>query len=520
MMNPAVTGQPSLRHRWWLPSVSAVLWLTLFFAANLSIVRIMMIASDSDACWHWQQGNWMLQHHAILRTEIFSYTRAGAPLVEMWWLSEIVMALAGNLLGWGGIVLVASVICATIAWLLHRQLLAESNELLLSTVLTLLAVAVCATHWLARPHLATQLMVVLFAWQLRWFNQGRTTSRQLLVLLPLLMALWANLHGAFIVGFVLIGVYLAGAVVNWVRSTGEQRPALRQRVTTLSALMIACSLASLLNPSGWKLPAQVVLYTSSPLMMGITQEFLPPNFHDLGTLPFAIVLVLTLLMLLIVRPRLNVTDGLLLIVWLVFSLRMVRNAPVFALVATPILAEHWNAYLSAAAPSWTFRRFRSPSARLTSIDQMAGARGLPALAVVAMILVLAKPRLFGGQPLLSTELPTDQFPVAAVTFLHQSPNVVHGEMFNDYVWGGYFTLAMPERKVFFHPIVLVYGEEVVRDFLQVNGVQPGWEDVLEKYHVGWTILPREHRLNRLLAQRVNWKLVYTDPVATIYGRNP
>jgi len=40
---------------------------------------------------------------------------------------------------------------------------------------------------------------------------------------------------------------------------------------------------------------------------------------------------------------------------------------------------------------------------------MAGARGLPALAVVAMILVLAKPRLFGGQPLLSTELPANQF---------------------------------------------------------------------------------------------------------------
>jgi len=63
-------------------------------------------------------------------------------------LSEIVTALAGNLLGWGGIVLVASVVCATLVWLLHRQLLAEGNELLLSTLLTLLAAAVCATHWL------------------------------------------------------------------------------------------------------------------------------------------------------------------------------------------------------------------------------------------------------------------------------------------------------------------------------------------------------------------------------------
>ncbi len=519
-MNPAVIKQPLQQRRWWLPSVSVVLWLVFFFAANLSIVRVIMIASDSDACWHWQQGNWMLQHHAILRTEIFSHTRPGAPLIEMWWLSEIIMALAGNLLGWGGIVLVASVICATVVWVLHRQLLAEGNELILSTVLTLLAAAVCATHWLARPHLATQLMVVLFALQLRWFNLGRTTPRQLLILLPVLMALWVNLHGAFIIGFVLIGVYLVGAVVNWALATVEQRPALRRRVTLLVVLGIACSLASLLNPNGWELPIQVIRYTRDPFMMGLTREFLPPDFHDLGTLPFAIILVVTLFMLLLVRPRLNVTDGLLLIVWLVLSLRMVRNAPVFALVATPILAEHWNAYLSTAGPSMILRRYRSLSARLTSIDRTARARGLPVLAVVAMILVLAKPQLFGGQPLLTTELPANQFPVAAVAFLRQSPNAVHGEMFNDYMWGGYFILAMPERKVFFHSVVLVYGEEVTRDFLRANDVQPGWEDVLNKYHVDWTILPREHRLNGVLAQQTDWKLVYADPVATIYGRNP
>jgi hypothetical protein len=517
--SPNIEPSPPGR-QWWLPSVSTVLWLVFFLAANLSTARVMMIASDSDACWHWQQGNWMLQHHAILRTEIFSHTRAGAPLVEMWWLSEIIFAFMGNLLGWGGIVLVASVACATVVWLLHRQLLAEGNELLLSTVLTLLAAAVCATHWLARPHLATQLMIVLFAWQMRWFNRGRTTPRQILVRLPLLMTLWVNLHGAFIVGFVLIGVYLAGAVVNWTCATAEQRPALRQRVMVFAMLGFACFMASLLNPNGWKLPMQVFRYTSSPLMMGITQEFLPPNFHDLGTLPYAIVLLVSLLTLLIVRPRLNVTDGLLLVVWLVLSLRMLRNGPAFALVITPILAEHWNTYLSAATPSWFLRHYRSLSARLASVNQMAGARGLPALAVVAMILVLAKPLLFGGQPLVSTELPADRFPVAAVKFLRQSPDAVHGEMFNDYVWGGYFTLAMPERKVFFHPIVLVYGEEVVRDFLRVNNGEPGWEDVLRKYHVDWTILPREHRLNRLLARRADWRLVYTDQVATIYGRIP
>jgi hypothetical protein len=151
---------------------------------------------------------------------------------------------------------------------------------------------------------------------------------------------------------------------------------------------------------------------------------------------------------------------------------------------------------------------------------MAGTRGLPALAVIAMIAVLAKPQLFGGPPLVATELPASRFPIDAVEFLRQSPEAVRGNMFNEYAWGGYFILAMPQRKVFLHPNLDVYGEDVVRDFLQVNGVQPGWEDILKKYHVDWTILPREHRLNHLLAQRADWHLVYTDQVATIYGRIP
>ena len=207
MTDTPLQDQSSPPRRWWLPSITTVLWLVFFLGTILSPNRAMLVASDSDPCWHWQQGNWMLQHHAVLRTELFSHTRGGAPLVDLWWLSEIVTAVAGNWLGWNGIVLVAAVLCATSVWLLHRQLLAEGNEIVLSTVLTLLATAVCAIHWLARPHLATLLLVLVFAWQLRWFSRGRTTTCQLMLLLPALTALWANLHGAFVFAFVLIGIY-------------------------------------------------------------------------------------------------------------------------------------------------------------------------------------------------------------------------------------------------------------------------------------------------------------------------
>jgi hypothetical protein len=510
--------QPAPPRRWWLPSVSSVFWLVFFLATILSPNRTMLVASDSDPCWHWQQGNWMLQHHALLRTEVFSHTRGGAPLVDLWWLSEIVTAVAGNLLGWNGIALVAAVLCATSVWLLHRQLLAEGNEILLSTMLTLLAAAVCAIHWLARPHLATLLLVLVFAWQLRWFARGRISARKLMILLPVLTALWANLHGAFVFAFVMIGTYWTGAVVTWARTTPDQRPAQRRAVTVLTGVGLACLGACLLNPHGWRLLVQVVRYMRSPLLMGLALEYLPPNLHDPGMLPLVLEFVLVVLTLLVVRPQLTVTDALLLIVWSLLALRMARNGPLFALVVTPILAEHWNKFLRTASPSRIIQRYRGVSANLTRINQMAGARGLPALAVVAVVLIMAKPQILGGQPWLTTELPAQRFPVAAVEFLLRAPNAVHGEMFNEYTWGGYLIWALPGRKVFIHPNLDVYGEELVKEFLQVNEAKDGWQDVLKKYNVGWTILSPNHPLNRLLAKRAGWKLVYSDGVASIYGR--
>jgi hypothetical protein len=80
-------------------------------------------------------------------------------------------------------------------------------------------------------------------------------------------------------------------------------------------------------------------------------------------------------------------------------------------------------------------------------------------------------------------------------------------MFNEYAWGGYLILALPERKVFIHPNLDAYGEELTRQFLQVNNIRPGWEDVLRRYRVGWTILPRDHPLNLVLARRNDWNLV-------------
>jgi len=470
--------------RWWLPSISVAVWLLFFLGLALSDWRLVLINGDGDPCLHRRIGDWMIEHGAVIRQDQFSHTRPDAALISKEWLSEVIFAAAGRVAGWNGIVWLAAALIATTLWLLHRQLVAEGVEIVLATGLVMIAALASSTHWLARPHLVTHLLTAVFAWQLREFDRGAITGKRLWLVLPPLMLLWTNVHGAFFTGFVLIGIYLIGT-----------------RSLTLVGVLITCLAASLLNPNGWHLHAQVLQFLRTPELAGMANEFRSPDFHSGGTRGLLLELLALGGLLLVARPRLRATELLLLAGWGYFALHSVRNVPIFAIVATPILASHWNEFLL-SHPNALYRRV---SGRVAELQRGAGGIGL---VVVAMVCVAMFP--------VKTELLPERFPVAAVEWLRMHP--MAGEMFNDYGWGGYLLWALPERKVLIDGRNDFYGKQLVEEFKTVDGIKPGWDAVLEKYRVGWTILPPKHGLNALLALRTDWKQVHADNVAVIYAR--
>jgi hypothetical protein len=519
-MNIPVSNPPPVaaeQRRWWLPSLSQFIWIAFFLGLTLTQWRLVLISADGDACLHWRIGDWMIQHHAVLRFDVFSHTRAGAPLISKEWLGEVIFALLGNVLGWNGIVLLAAALIATTLWLLHRQLLAEGNDLLLSTALTLAAAFACSVHWLARPHLFTHVLAVVFAWQLRWFDLGRLRKRQLFSCLVPLMLLWVNLHGAFFTGFVIIGTFLLGTAIAAAGCGPTERIVLRRKVVSLALLAAACGVATLLNPNGWKLPAHVVEFFRDPTLAHYTNEFRSPNFHSPGAHGLLLEFGLVAGTLLILRPRLRVTDIVVIGTWGLLALFAARNIPIFALMVTPILAACWQPMLENSS-NRALARYHRLSANLTQLNRSADGRVIMVIAIVALLVVAAKPRLVGGDPLLMSDVLSNRFPVAATAFVDSQPQAVKGEMFNDYGWGGYLMFAMPQHKVFIDGRNDFYGPDFVREFDRANQALPGWNGILEKYNVGWTILPRAHALNQLLALKTDWHLIYTDDVTTIYGR--
>ena len=196
---------------------------------------------DPDTMWQITVGQWILDHRAVPETDVFSFTMRGQPWISTQWLAQVLYAKTYAAFGWSGpVVFSAAAIAATFA-LLTKFLSRHLSE---STTLVFVAAALALTvpHLLARPHVLA--MPVMVAWAGGLIAAADRRGAPSFRLLPL-MALWANLHGGFVFGLVLIAPIALDAVLG---ADAQARKALALR---WAAFAVAALLASGCTPYGW-----------------------------------------------------------------------------------------------------------------------------------------------------------------------------------------------------------------------------------------------------------------------------
>src|SRR5262249_28657722 len=137
----------------------------------------------------------------------------GHPWITYCWLFESTGAFLERV---GGLPLFASVcmlIYAFVPVVLYRRMLHMGVGILPALVCTLLAYLVLTSHALARPHVVTYLLFVVFLGRVDDVYAGRRPARTLWILPPLAI-LWANVHGGFVTALALVGIYAAVAGVR------------------------------------------------------------------------------------------------------------------------------------------------------------------------------------------------------------------------------------------------------------------------------------------------------------------
>jgi hypothetical protein len=503
---------PSLADLTFVGVFLLVLWLGQF-----------VISRDGDLGWHIATGQIILDTGSIPTQDLFSYTMRGQPFVPHEWLAEVIFALSYRLAGFDGVALVvAGVIGATFAGLALVMLRRGVNPLI---VLPLVGLGLLASvaHWAARPHAFTFLFTLLWATVLEEHRRAAIGWRGLLILLPL-MLVWANIHGAFIIGYELTGTYLAGAALLWLAGAAPERQRHWKQARELGLLLALALLISAANPVGFKLLTYTRDFVSADFLRATIPELQSPDFHNLLFYPLLLLLALALAL----STRRELTPMLLLASWGAFGLYAFRNVPQFIIICLPLLGDSAQALLSEQAA----RAERGPaSARLrgailrlrrigTSLKLGAGRSiGLvPALAVAIVVVLLAQgTRLDFWQR--GNGFDRRAFPIEAIERLRPFPP--GKRVFNDGSWGGYLIFCCARQAPpFVDGRVDLYGADFMRDYYRALNGEPGWQEVLDRYQVDWIMIFPDRPLAPWLAHDPAWQRIYADQTAMVFVRRP
>jgi hypothetical protein len=448
---------------------------TLLFLA-ISLAAFLMPAQN-DTWWQLRAGRemWLTRH--ILLRDTFSHTVYGAFWPNHEWLSQV---LFYGVYAAGGIALVTivSATAVTAAWLLVWRLTPGSTRS--RFFLTSLAVVSASSIWGPRPQALSLLLLPLTMWLL---CNGRYAW------LPLVFLLWANLHGAVVMGvLVLAAALVAAAVEN------------RRRLPGLIVAIVGCLVATLATPLGLTFWTEIPRSLARIRQLGI-QEWDPPRLATLSLIPFWLMAVV-LVGLMVARVRTLSRDveacrrGYLTICACALALLPLafmagRNVPPFLMLAVPAIAALIKPGTSRSAGGVPMPVRARHRPRLNG-----------AITAVAGMLVSGAVVYAYATPL--DHLRWTPLPEASLAALR----TCRGNLYNRYDEGGYLIWFAPDHKVFLDGRQDPYPVDLIKEQVRVES-SGDFKPLFQRYDIHCAYLPANSLVSGRLS-RAGWRTLFRD----------
>ncbi|MFZ0657794.1 MAG: hypothetical protein WAM05_03705 [Candidatus Binataceae bacterium] len=461
--------------------------------------------TDPDLWWHLRSGQEILRLGHPVFHDPYSYSAPGHLWLNHEWLADAILAAFYNLLGVFGLKLL-KLCCTGATVLMMAAALSETG----ATTVTQLALLILATIAIEpqmqfRPQMFTfalmSAMVALFARDI--YRRGG----KLWIAIPIL-ALWANLHGGFLMGIVALAIYagVSGLQDCW----AEQGT---RRGLMLSAIWVGALAATLATPYGlgtWNLLAHALAnpYTRSTLAdwKPITHAIASAGFSPVALMNYAaaIAIVLGLGVLCILRPAaIDLPLVAIAATMAAAGYMSVRNLPLAVITAIVPLAYH----LSLGAD-----RRVGFSVHAISTEARPNLFGQSGLALLTLYVLFAT-------GFFSRTLRFDEpYPNGALAFMDQ--HHLEGNILCSYGWGGYLIFhAGPQTRLFIDPrFDTVYPMSVIGDYLAFHYDQPGATNALDRYPTSYVLIKPTLPAAGLMDSLPGWKLVYRDKDSLLYAR--
>lgn len=435
---------------------------------------------QTDFWHHLARGRAIAEQGRLVNEDLFTYTVAGRPFQDANWLTQL---LYHYLFAQGGldlVQLVNSLTLAAVFAVVVGMAWRASRSMVLAGMVGAFTFFGMWQVLIIRPQTFSLLLFVLMYAALDLAER----RPWLLTVPPFLMALWANLHGGFPIGLILVGCFLLAAAFEawWAHGFGVLRD---RRTWALTLCLAGCVLATFVNPYG-PLVYQYVSTTSNTASARRIDEWVPPGL-DLFIGKMWVVSVLLMLVLFALpgrRPR--VREVCLVLCFLPLACGSVRMVAWWMLVSAPILAGLLAANVSRRAAPQTAE---GPSAGSVAF-----------FGAIVLAVVFSVPGLQPYNPLLwavrdASYRPEDDLE-AVIRHLPDPPPT--GRVFSRFEWGEYLGWALtPRYAIFMDARIEIYPDEVWNQYSAITRGRADWNDILDRYQVDCLLLDARYHTDLL-----------------------
>jgi hypothetical protein len=454
-----------------------------------------------DFWWHLKLGELIVTTRSLPRVDLFSYTCTGRPFVPQNWLVEVLYYATYRV---GGLPLVLTLNTAFLvaAFLPVYDLCGKAAGDVRTAVV---AASIGMMSLVSFGNVRSQVVSFLFFSVTYWIlGDYRARRYDRVWLLPALMVVWVNAHGAFVVGLALIGLVLGAETVRRLALGARDDALPAGALWKLAVVLLVAAIATVANPEG------VGLYAAMAAVSGtrsFVMEWQTPGLDRLGVTAFYGPFLATLAVLVYARRRLHLTDVVLFVAFAAFAFSAIRNAVWFALVSSPIVARYLPPLASKRASAAPVRH------------------GVNAAIAVAMVgvAVVASPWV---RPLLSPRGRATwldpRTPVGAVDYIERRgirDRIFHPEIYGDYlVWR-----LWPQQRSFVDSRVHLFPAcpRVVDDYDRVFS-DPRWEERLAAYGIRYLMLSKDEAddapMIAVARSGAAWRVVYEDGSTVIFEK--
>jgi hypothetical protein len=470
---------------------------------SLALYRFAITLADPDLWGHVKFGEMIWKTGHIVIPDPFSYLTAGRRWFNHEWLTEVIFYLVLAAAGSTGLILLKMALGVGVIGSLYRHLARQGlNALRAGPIVVAVIYFLLPFVLTVRPQIFSFALFLTVLLMIHQMSSGRP---RWIWVVPLLFALWANLHGGFLAGLGILGIWSAAELASRWLSNGRDLT-LGQSAQSTLFLLAACVLATLVNPYGLHLWS--FLYATALGTRPDITEWQPIALTTAYGLVYATFVALAALGLAYSRRPRRRGAMAVLIVAALLPLVALRHTPLAALAIGVLAGEHigdaWDRWLAARTPS-------------RSLSHVSLERALLAAALCGSLLLVAfaVPRLSCIS--IAANIGGD-YPARAVGLIRSSG--VAANLAVDFEWGEYAIYHLgPRVKVSVDGRrETIYDAPIYAENLNFRFGHHDWSALLRNHDTQLALVRQGFTAFNLLQLEPTWRLIYRDSLAGLFAR--